>query len=144
MTSVAASRWLGRAGFAFLCIAILIFGVQGELTKPSGRGELLPDNLTAFIILPVFFWMSGSLGALLLVGSALLRLRWWYSWLAFFAIGVFLSTMGPKLVGPSFLHVGQSLLFSLWDFVIAVIGVAFILAGFAFLAAQWLVRREPR
>jgi len=52
--------------------------------------------------------------------------------------------MGPKLVGPSFLHVGQSLLFSLWDFVIAVIGVAFILAGFAFLAAQWLVRREPR
>ncbi|MDP8990445.1 MAG: hypothetical protein M3N41_10260 [Acidobacteriota bacterium] len=139
MTLQAISRWLNRAGFVFLCLALLFFLLRRELTPEPGAAAF--GGAAAELLFYTCLWISASLGALLFLGGPLLRLKWWYSWIAFIAIGALLWTKGPAIVGPFYVSVRKALPLSQPDFVVVLIGVAFIIMGFIFLAAQLLVRR---
>jgi hypothetical protein len=145
MTRVIASRWLDRIGLTLLGVALL-FGVgQGVFAKTSEPAGLAAGiaGAGAALFVYVCFWLSAAIGALALSGRLLLRLQWKYSWIGFFAMGLFLVIQGPVLVGPSYVSIGNDLLFSHWDFTVVLVGIASILMGFIFLVVERSVRRTP-
>jgi hypothetical protein len=141
MTRMTASRWLDRTGFVFLGLAILFFLLLRQLTAAPQPGFANFGAAVAELLFYSLLWISASLGVLLFLGRPLLRLRWWHSWIAFLAIGALLWTEGPGLVDPFYVSIREAFPLSDPGFVVVLVGIAFVLMGFVFLVAQWLVRR---
>jgi hypothetical protein len=130
---------MDRAGFLFLGLALFVFVAQNKLTQRTASQWDFSGAWVVLIVLPAF-WISGTLGALLLLGRQLLQMQWWYSWIAFLAVGVLLWTDPRDLVGDS----ASRYPFRFDDFALMLVGIASTIMGFIFLVAQWLVRRTPR
>jgi hypothetical protein len=104
MQTVTISLWLRRAGFLRLWLALFVLMAHDKLTPPIEPGALGGVGAAAvdvFLVLPGF-WISLTLGALLLLSPFLLRLHWWYSWIAFIGVGLFFvdgCTRSRRLTG---------------------------------------------
>ncbi len=140
MTRSTISRWLDRAGFVYLVIALFLFLAEKAL-RPSIRDPHTggPNYGGAGTDVLIFYcqWGCAILGALLLTPRVLLRMRWWYSWIAVLVVGGGLIIFAFNAVGPA-----SSVEMHKIAPIAEVAGLAFILMGIIYLVAQRLVRRE--
>jgi hypothetical protein len=130
----AAARLMDRAGFLFLVLGLLAL-VWGDKRLPTGDPfGTGADEAFAFIAK----WACSALGALLFLGRPLLWLRWWYAWIAFFAVGVVLLILffDSTSAKPVLLEMGSEA-----STIMELVGFAGIVMGFVFLSFQRLVRQ---
>jgi hypothetical protein len=139
VTRLTASRWLDRAGLFCLGVALFLYVSQDAL-RPSVRDPSTggPNYGGAGTDVLIFYgqWGCAILGVLLFTPRALLRLRWWYSWIAFLIVGGGLLIAAFKAVEP-----GPSVEMHTLAPIAELAGLACIFMGFIYFVAQLLVRR---